>query len=320
VSYPGGEVERITDDLNLYGDMTLDISRDGRKLVSTRTRGDLDLWALPMRSNEPPRRLTSGSNDYDGERGVCAAADGRIFFSSEAAGNRDVWAIDPDGSNRKRLTTHPRFDADPSVTPDGQHLLFVSNRTKGFKIWKMDLDGANPTEVTTEGGFNPFGTPDGWVVYAKGDTAGNTIRRIPLSGGESSILVQPPVSSSLYGSPDGHWMAIRRLVKGMAWQVEVMPTSGSEPVAVFDDLGSSKELAFSRDSQALLYRKSTRDEMQIWARPIRGGPDEMVARFDTRRYGNAFITGWFAPLPDGEEIVCSVGTWVEDLILVEAVE
>jgi dipeptidyl aminopeptidase/acylaminoacyl peptidase len=43
-------------------------------------------------------------------------------------GDIDVWVVDEDGSNLRRVTTHPAIDGGPSWSPDGERIAFSSKR------------------------------------------------------------------------------------------------------------------------------------------------------------------------------------------------
>ena len=51
--------------------------------------------------------------------------------------------MDLQSRKEKRLTDAPGLDSDPSFSPDGQNIIFVSNRSGNQQIWKMDLEGGN---------------------------------------------------------------------------------------------------------------------------------------------------------------------------------
>ena len=47
---------------------------------------------------------------------------------SSRSGNFDLYVMDADGTNVTRLTDHPANDYDPIWMPDGQSLIFSSER------------------------------------------------------------------------------------------------------------------------------------------------------------------------------------------------
>lgn len=86
----------------------------------------------------------------------------------------DIFEADPDGSNLRRLTDADGYDAEGSYSPDGQWIVFCSERTgKGsFELFIMDKDGKNVRQLTKaprcyNGG--PFFSPDGKRVIFRSD-------------------------------------------------------------------------------------------------------------------------------------------------------
>ena len=78
--------------------------------------------------------------------------------------------MDSDGGNHVRLTIDPAIDYDPSWSPNGKRIAFVSNRDHGYdRIYVMDSDGRNLMRLTKESTHNePAWSPAGEkIVYVR---------------------------------------------------------------------------------------------------------------------------------------------------------
>jgi hypothetical protein len=86
---------------------------------------------------------------------------GKIAFFRD----NDIWTVNPDGTNRVRLTTHPAQDSNPRWSPDGKQIAFTSLRDGKAEIYLMNADGSNQRRITTspgsESAHSPSWSPDG---------------------------------------------------------------------------------------------------------------------------------------------------------------
>ena len=97
-----------------------------------------------------------------------APATAKIVFSSTLDGNAEIYMMNPDGSQRVRLTNHPRRDSAPAWSPTGEQIVFNSDRDGKWDIYIMDADGTNVRRVfkTLEHREYPTWSPDGkWIAY-----------------------------------------------------------------------------------------------------------------------------------------------------------
>ncbi|HEX7721698.1 MAG TPA: hypothetical protein VF397_06035 [Pyrinomonadaceae bacterium] len=79
----------------------------------------------------------------------------------------DIFTASPDGTNVKRLTTTPGYDAETTINRQGK-LVFTSKRDGDLDIYTMDADGRNVKRLTNELGYDggPFWSYDGkQIVY-----------------------------------------------------------------------------------------------------------------------------------------------------------
>ncbi|MGD8441649.1 MAG: hypothetical protein PVG53_14045 [Holophagae bacterium] len=88
-----------------------------------------------------------------------------------------VWPIHPgydifralaDGSEIERLTDEPGYDAEATVSPNGDKIVFTSMRDGDLDIYTMNTDGSGVRRLTDSIGYDggPFYSPDGSkIVY-----------------------------------------------------------------------------------------------------------------------------------------------------------
>ncbi|MDP2479449.1 MAG: hypothetical protein Q8W51_04865 [Candidatus Palauibacterales bacterium] len=78
----------------------------------------------------------------------------------------DIFTADPDGSGLRRLTDTPGYDAEATISEDGNRIVFTSMRDGDLEIYTMDPDGGNVRRLTHEVGYDggPFFSPDGRLI------------------------------------------------------------------------------------------------------------------------------------------------------------
>jgi Tol biopolymer transport system component len=79
--------------------------------------------------------------------------DGRILAVSKrdpATRTRDIWLFDLVRGTDRRLTFDPADDTDPVWSPDGQRIMFTSNRRGHRDLWQKAVSGARDEEPVLE--------------------------------------------------------------------------------------------------------------------------------------------------------------------------
>jgi TolB protein len=78
----------------------------------------------------------------------------------------DIYVADADGANARRITDNPGYDAEPIVSPDGNRIVFGSQREGDFDLYVMNADGSGVRRLTSEVGYDggPWWSPDGTKI------------------------------------------------------------------------------------------------------------------------------------------------------------
>lgn len=75
----------------------------------------------------------------------------------------DIYVADLKGIIVKQLTASPGYDAEATVSPLGDKIVFTSDRSGDLELWTMDIDGKNQKQITSGLGYDggAFFSPDG---------------------------------------------------------------------------------------------------------------------------------------------------------------
>lgn len=79
----------------------------------------------------------------------------------------DIFVANVDGSNLKKITDNPKYDAEPVISSDGEKIVFGSQREGDFDVYIMDSDGSNVKRLTDRIGYDggPWFSPDGKKMH-----------------------------------------------------------------------------------------------------------------------------------------------------------
>jgi Tol biopolymer transport system component len=258
-------------------------SADGTKLIFQSTRDGYpcdQMYVMDLKSGKT-RRVSAGRG-----RTTCGYFydhDHRILFSSTHLTSDScppppdyshgyVWPVlpgyeiftaRPDGSDLKRLTNHPGYDAEATLSTDGKWIVYTSLEDGDLDLFKMHPDGSERTRLTNELGYDggAFFSRDGeWICYRRGPLADssevatyrsliaqNLVRptRMDLwvmhsnGAGKRQITNQPGASFAPYFTPDGH-----SIIYSSNWE---NPTTRNFDLYLVSVDGQAPQQAVTRD-------------------------------------------------------------------------
>jgi TolB protein len=132
----GGTPTQLTFETNRV--YSLSVSSDNR-VAYVPFWHDTFLFSVDVASGEA-RQVNSNSKDNFGAR---FAPDGRaVAYHSTRTGNSEIWVCYLDGRPETQITDHESWDLYPDWSPDGERMIFVSDRDGSlFKIFIANSDG-----------------------------------------------------------------------------------------------------------------------------------------------------------------------------------
>ncbi len=312
IDYPQGELNRVVTDLHTYRGISMD--KSGTALLTIRSETRSDIWILPESDSRRAQIITSDPASQLGGNGIAWTFDGQLIYTSLASGHKDLWIMRADGSHARPLTTDPQDNVEaPSITADGQYVVFNAGRNGVPRIWRIGLDGKDPVELTHgKMDLQSFSSPVEKFIYFSQDVRGKRIvSRVKVEGGEPQPLTDK-VTEYPTVSPDGKWIAcFYQATPGMPQQVAVLPAEGGPPKYVLDVPAiSDSSLRWHPDGQSITFLIRDDGTMNIWRKPISGGAPEKITDFKTDRI---FSYAWSR---DGRTLACARGAVHRDVVMI----
>jgi Tol biopolymer transport system component len=145
----------------------------------------------------------------------------------------ELYAADLDGGNVQRLTNNKMYDAEISVSPDGQWIVFGRQTDGNMDLWRMRADGTGEQRITNTKEWDegrPMYLPDSETVMFRAWKYADfgKVRPTPMTvftikhDGTGLTARTPPdtgMNWSSYPAPDGRHFAAVRVVENNNWEI-----------------------------------------------------------------------------------------------------
>jgi Tol biopolymer transport system component len=213
-----------------------------------------------------PGHVRSARLSPDGSKAALAVTDSRL-------GTADVWVHDLARGVSTRLTSEPTDEVHPIWSPDGERIVFRSDRRGPPDLYEVSADGAGKPRpllelpgVQTPEDFSPDGAH---LYFSESDrTTGQDLWRFHVTGeGEPVPVLRTRFDEhAVRISPDGRWVAYDSGESG-APEVYVAPRGeGGRRIRISREGGSFPK--WRRDGRELFFMAPGR---RLMAAPVKAG-------------------------------------------------
>ncbi len=278
----GGEPRRLTfDNTSITG---LAWTSDGRDMVfaSRRESSIHSLWRISTAGGTPERLPTIGRNIVS----PAISRQGDRLAYTQTLDDENIWRLEIDstghGLTATSLIASTLTDDAPDYSPDGQKIVFASNRSGGYGIWVCDRDGTNPRELINRGPSltgTPRWSPDGhWIAFDSrsndsGQEGNADIYVISAEGGQPRRITSGTFENIVPSwSRDGKWIYFGSMRSG-AMQIWKVAAESGQPIQVTQHGGFE---GFESTDGKMFYYSKGRAVPGIWQVPPGGGEETLL--------------------------------------------
>lgn len=105
----------------------------------------------------------------------------------------DIYVADADGSNPVNITNSPGYDAEATVSPTGDRIVFTSTRDGDIELYSMNLDGSDVRRLTNRPGYDggAYFSWDGKRIVWRGPGEDEDVAKSDFSALLKKGLVRP---------------------------------------------------------------------------------------------------------------------------------
>lgn len=224
--------------------------------------------------------------------------------------------MNADGSGNRQLTfTGDRQERQPSVSPDGQHIVFLMYYSGLSSIWRMGINGGGAKELVRN--IAPFAEPvfsqdSQWVYYnAPDERTTRSFWKVSFEGGQP---VKVRDNHLCRMSRDGKLLACSYIeaVAEADTKLVIVNAADGDVVQTLKWPGDTNAVYWSPDAQGLDYIANREGVPNIYRLTLATGKEQRLT--DWQVQSPLWHFAWSA---DGKQLAVVRDTHTTELLLIE---
>jgi dipeptidyl aminopeptidase/acylaminoacyl peptidase len=189
----------------------------------------------------------------------------------------ELYISDLEGKNIQRLTDNEVYEAEVSVSPNGEWIVFGRQIDGKLDLWRMRPDGSDEQQITNTEDWQegaPFYLPDNETIlfrawkredYGKIYPTPMTVFTIRHDGtGRKTHTFDNDMNWAPFPAPNGrHYVFVRALQPDNNWEVFLGDLEGGEPVRLTYHDGFDGLPSLSPDGTKMVFARFVTEEKTI---------------------------------------------------------
>jgi eukaryotic-like serine/threonine-protein kinase len=321
VSYPGGDLRKVTNDLNLY--VGVSMTADGSKLVTIQATLTSTLWVttgnIGKLAKTEPRQISQNSGPSQGYMGAAWTPKGDVLYGYFISGQFGMGKINASTGESENLGASLAAGNGPSSCGSTDNVVFGTKQG----LMHSDDDGANLTQLTSgREDILPACSPDDKTVFFNRIANGQTRLWRVGTDGQNATQVSDKSYLEPAISPDGKRLAVIDWADNPHLELYILDaTSGalqsSYRIHQSQNVGDGQNhLAWTPDGRGVVFivTDSVSNVSNLWEQPVSAPgkkvePAKQLTKFDALQIWSIAFS------PDGKQLLLARGRGLADAVM-----
>ena len=321
ISYPGGALHKITNDLNYYVGGSL--TADGSKLVTIQAGFSSTLWVttgnVGKLAKTAPREISPNSGPPQGYLGAAWTAKGDVLYGYYSSGQVGMGKLNASTGESENVSASLAAGMGPSSCGNTGYVVFSARQG----LMRADDDGGNLSQLTSNReDIFPACSPDGQTIFYDHVANGRTrLWRVGTDGKNAAQVadksyIEPAIS------PDGKRVAVLDLADGPQLEMVILDAGSgavqsSYTIAQPQSVSAGQNhLAWTPNGRGIIYivTDSVSNTSNLWEQPVSAPgkkiePAKQVTKFTSMQIWSIAFS------PDGKQLLLARGRPLSDAVL-----